>query len=77
MRNDPLKVGIQQLCKPTEVAVASGVAGVNDGGYLVGHTKFAITFVRIKQHFLNQICGKKKTVGYLSNRMIPVTVAVK
>lgn len=34
MSNDPLKVGIQQLCKPTEVAVATSVAGVNDGGYL-------------------------------------------
>lgn len=42
MGNNSLKVGVQQLGKPEEVAVIRGVTGVNDCGYLVGAQSFVL-----------------------------------
>ena len=62
MGDNSFEVRIQQLGEPTEVAVIRGVTGVNDCGYLLSHTNFAITFVGIDQHFLDQVRGKQQTV---------------
>ena len=42
MGNDPLKEGIQEPCEPLEMAVARGIADVNDGCCLLGHIDFTV-----------------------------------
>lgn len=73
MGNDPLEVGVQELGKPLEMAVARGVTGVNDGGYLLGHIDFAVGFVCVDQHFFDQVCGEKQPVG-LQQRLISLLI---
>ena len=69
MSDNPLKVGVQESGEPLEVAVSRGVTGVDDGSDLLSHTNFTVGFVSIDQHFFDQVCGKKQTVG-LQQRLI-------